>query len=110
MGSSFLTRDGTPGPLPWEQSLSHWTTREVPSIYSILMWETKPNKIPRINRVSPFVERMIEKHNGIISYFCPVLIFLYFIHLYLSFFLVEATDRSFTFAHSHIQIHKQMYL
>ena len=31
-GSSFLTRDQTPGPLHWECSLNHWTTKEVPEL------------------------------------------------------------------------------
>ena len=30
MGSSFLTRDGTPAPCMEAESLSPWTTREVP--------------------------------------------------------------------------------
>ena len=33
MGSSSLTRDRTPAPLSWKQSLGHWTMREVPISY-----------------------------------------------------------------------------
>lgn len=32
--SGFLARDPTV-PLHWQQSLSHWTTREVPSLSSV---------------------------------------------------------------------------
>ena len=39
VGSSFLTRDQTPGPLCWDQSLSHGTTREVPIV-------THPDLLP----------------------------------------------------------------
>ena len=34
-GSSFLTRDQTPGPLHWECSLNHWTTKEVPELHDL---------------------------------------------------------------------------
>lgn len=32
VGSIALTRDRSLGVLPWERSLSHWTTRETPNL------------------------------------------------------------------------------